>query len=237
MTQKTLMKYIQKLVNLFGYEINKRSKLEIGFTSNYLSRICKPKLVFDVGVGHGTFSLYEAYPDAHFVLIEPLSVFESSINKIMSKFDCEIHYKSVKEFQALSNIYVDSLAPTRSSHNVRTKLSTTGNPIVKRSIKTTTLDKIYENCLFKEGPIIIKIDTEGSELSALKGAKNLLKLTDYIIAEVNVAERFESGYKFEDFILFMLDNNFYLYSILNIVNNACELRPRYIDVLFKRNKN
>src|SRR4051812_47949555 len=42
----------------------------------------QPATVIDVGVGIGTFALYEAFPEATHVLVEPLSEFKDDIARI-----------------------------------------------------------------------------------------------------------------------------------------------------------
>jgi hypothetical protein len=81
---------------------------------------------------------------------------------------------------------------------------------------------------------VLKIDTEGHELKALQGARSLLQMTEFVIIEVSIAERFDEGYEFEDIILFMKENGFFLFSFLKFMHRMGELRPRFADVAFKR---
>ena len=227
-------RYVKSIFSQFGYEVHK--KRTIGFNPSYLSQICQPRTVIDVGVGHGTFPLYEAFPNAHFILIEPLKEYRDSINKIAKKYNCDIHYKAVGDKESQLEINIDTSNLQTSSFMDRTSLTKTKNPLRKITIEVTTLDIIYNQSPTIIEPILLKIDTEGYELSALKGAKSLLQLVNVVIAEVSVAKRFENSYEFEDIISFMNEKGFYVFSFLTLVHGEGELRQRFTDVVFKRRK-
>jgi len=215
-----------------GYEIRKKSI--VGFNPSFLSQICSPNTVIDVGVGYGTYPLYEAFPKARFVLVEPLRDYEAAITEIQKQYDCEVYYNAVADVPGKQEFTVDTQDLQKSSFADRTSLTKTGNQLEKRSIEVTTLDSIYSQTPSMKEPILIKIDTEGHELKALQGARSLLNATDIVIAEVSIAKRFEESYEFEDLILFMKENGFYLLTILTLSHPRGELRPRFADIVFKR---
>lgn len=221
---------------LFGYEIRKKHDMNLlgNYHAAYLAQICRPKTVIDVGVGYGTFPLYEAFPEARFILVEPLREYEDAIEKIAQKYRCEIFFKAVGDAPGTQEISVDPSHLEMSSFAERTPLTRKGNQLEKRVVEVTTLDSIFEEALPLQGPILLKIDTEGHELKALQGAPSLLRATDIVIAEVSIAKRFELSYEFEDFIMFMKTSGYYLLGFLDITHLDGELRPRYADIVFKR---
>ncbi|NKB66700.1 MAG: FkbM family methyltransferase [Candidatus Latescibacteria bacterium] len=227
-----IRKLAQGFLNGLGYEL--RRTQTAGFKASYLAKICQPKTVIDVGVAHGTYPLYEAYPEARFILVEPLIDYSESIATIANRYNCEIHYKAVGERVCELEINVDSGRLTRSSLMDRSALSTTGNTLEKRVIEVTTLDTIYAESSAMEGPIVLKIDTEGYELPALLGARSLLGAVDFVIAEVSIAQRFENGYQFEDFIAYMRENGFQVFSLLKVSHRRDEAQTRHADIVFKR---
>jgi hypothetical protein len=125
-----------------------------------------------------------------------------------------------------------SVNPELSSFSARTSLTQSGNTLEQREVEVTTLDDILQECQPVEGPLLLKIDTEGNELSVLEGARSTLKSTDCVIAEVSIAKRFEDSYECETLINFMSENGFYLYSILFISHVIGESRPRFVDMVF-----
>jgi FkbM family methyltransferase len=231
----TVKGFVRLLLNKLGYEIHRSSSPPIfgRFHPGYLVEICQPKTVIDVGVGYGTFPLYLAFPEARFVLVEPLRDFEAAIEGIGRKYNCDVFYKAVSDRSGVQEINVDALDPQKSSLADRTALTRTGNKLEKRRIETTTLDRIYEETLPLEEPILLKIDAEGHELKALQGATSLLGVTETVIAEVSISRRFEGSYTFEDLVLFMRESGFFLSAFLSISHRAGEPRPRHADVVFQ----
>lgn len=221
---------VKTILRKFGYEVS----LLRGFYPPYFAEICQAKTVIDVGVGYGTYPLYKAFPAANFVLVEPLKEYENSIEEISRKYNCKIFYKAVSDTEDRQEIIIDTKKLEMSSLTNRTAITATGNQLKKRLVEVTTLDRIFREIPNLEKPILLKIDTEGHELKALQGAKSLLQETDTVIAEVSVTKRFEEGYEFEDLILFMRENGFYLLTFLNIIHQRGEISPRFTDIVFKR---
>lgn len=207
-----------------------------GFSPSYLAELCQPATVIDVGVGYGTYPLYEAFPKAKFVLVEPLRDYEDAISNIARKYDCAVFYKAVSDAPGMLEISVETKNLQKSSFADRTPLTRTGHQVEKRVIEVTTLDDIYGECPSLQQPILLKIDTEGHELKALQGARTLLRVAEIVIVEVSIAKRFEESYEFEDIILFMRESGFYVLTFLSITHRQGELRPRFADVVFKRRK-
>ena len=105
------MKRLAKtILGKLGYDIHKRRSTDVfvGFHPSYLVQLCQPKTVIDVGVGYGTYSLYEAFPKAKFVLVEPLRDFETAIEKITKKYNCDIFYSAVSNTPGIQEISVDT---------------------------------------------------------------------------------------------------------------------------------
>ena len=227
-----IREFVQGALGKLGYEF--RRKPEIGFNAAYLSQICQPKTVIDVGVGHGTYALYKAFPDAHFVLVEPLKDYESSIDRIVNQYDCEVHYKAVGNRQCELEMNVDTGDLKKSSLRDRTAITKTGSTLEKRTVEVTKLDTIYSQCSSMKTPMLLKIDTEGNELSALEGARSLLQVVEVVITETSIVKRFEDSYEFEDIIFFMSENGFQVFSFLTMIHAKGEARQRFADVVFKR---
>ena len=59
-----------------------------------------------------------------------------------------------------------------------------------------------------QSPFGLKIDTEGFDYQVIQGARNFLRETQFVIAEVNVAKRYEGGYSFAEFIAIRDENGF-----------------------------
>ena len=98
----------------------------------------------------------------------------------------------------------------------------------------TTLDQILRDNPDLEAPFLLKIDTEGHELDVVEGAGELLQRTEVVIAEVSVAERFEVGYRFEEFVAAMSARGFRVFDFLRIPYVKGEPGTRFADVVFRK---
>ena len=77
----------------------------------------------------------------------------------------------------------------------------------------------------------LKIDTEGYELDVIKGSKNTLKNTKFVIAEVrHNHSSFEGVYKLHEFMKEMQNNGFVLTMILTA-------KPFIADLCFEPETN
>ena len=61
---------------------------------------------------------------------------------------------------------------------------------------------------------MLKIDTEGYEAHVVRGADRLLAETQLVIAEVNMAKRFEESYSFAEFVALMDSHGFAAVDVL-----------------------
>src|SRR5262249_19149889 len=51
----------------------------------------KPKTVFDIGVGFGTWGLYRLFPDAFYHLVEPTKESQPHMTRLAKRLNCQIH--------------------------------------------------------------------------------------------------------------------------------------------------
>lgn len=189
----------------------------------------KPRTIIDVGAAASTDVLYKAFPDSYFILIEPLKEYGPNLQAVLKKYKGEYHLIAVgnKIGKLEINIEPDNLE--RTSLHKRTPLTASNRDVIAREIDVTTLDNLFKEYQFKP-PFGLKIDTEGFELQVIQGASELLQKTEFVIAEVSVAERFENSYVFAEFIDIMDKNGFALYDILYMYRKSGRLM--YVDCLF-----
>ena len=191
-----------------------------------------PRTVIDVGVGPGTPGLYEAFPDAHLVLIEPLREFEPGLRRLLRNRKGDYLLTAVGAVDGSAVINADPKLPAQSSIKTRSPLVASTNITEVRKIPITTLDQLYEQFRWT-GPLALKIDTEGYEHLVVEGASRLLQDTQFVIAEVSVARRFEDSYSFADFITLMQRQGFVTHDVLDAPRTP-NGELGYLDMLFRR---
>ena len=193
-----------------------------------------PRTVVDVGVCDGTPMLYEAFPEAFQVLVEPLKENEPHLQSILQRYRGEYFLTAVGAREENVTIKVESSGQlNKSSIHSRTD-EFKSNPVEEREIPVTTLDALLERHNFAP-PFGLKVDTEGFEYQVIQGARNFLRATQFVIAEVNVAKIYEDSYSFADFIGLMDENGFALYDILHTGRKrSFPWELNFVDAMFTR---
>jgi FkbM family methyltransferase len=188
-----------------------------------LSQINNISTIVDVGVMEGTFNLYNSFPNAKLLLIDPLIESNENVKSKLGPRPYKFYNYGAGSKEANLKINVNG-NPRESSILSRTDPA---NILERREIIVKKLDDICNNEV--TGPAILKIDTEGYELEVLSGAPEIVKKCNYIICETSIVQRFEESYEFEDMIKFMDSNGFKVKAVLHALK-LC----RCLDILFER---
>lgn len=216
----------------FAFDKRGRRKPDNWDKQNLLKPGINPKTVVDIGVDNGTPYLYDAFESSFFVLIEPLKECEEDMKDILTKYKGKYFITACGDEDTKTTIYIDPIKQGRSSIDkptVREMPKTTE----AREIDVKKLDTILvENPDLFQAPYGLKIDTEGFELNVIKGAKEFLKQTQFVIAETNVMPRHENSYTFHEFVNAMNDEGFELVDILN--RGKGEIYLNWMDAYFIR---
>jgi FkbM family methyltransferase len=225
---------VNRLLGAVGLHLSRQ--IPSGWSSDHLRRFgLAPSTLIDVGVGTGTPALYEAFPDARLILVEPLAEFAPHLDRILAGRPGRAFQSAVGSSEGQRRIRVESGNRLKSSFLERTALTATGEVGEEREISVTTLDHLldaYESEF--SAPIGLKIDTEGFELEVIEGATRLLERTLFVIAEVSVAARFEGGYSFADLVCALDQRGFAAVDLLDVSRSRRGPGARYVDVLFVR---
>lgn len=136
------------------------------------------KTVIDIGASNGRWSrmVMKYLPNSHFFAIDPLVEREPQLKRLKqnnSNFDYFLCAAGENEKETISLTVGDDLDGS-------TVLGKNG---AMRNVPSYSIDSIVK-IKNLERPFIIKFDTHGFEVPILKGAKETLKKTDYIIMEV-----------------------------------------------------
>ncbi len=190
----------------------------------------RPATVVDVGVGPGTPYLYEAFPEAFHLLLEPLTEFEPRLRQILQRLRGDYELTAVGARRARRVMHVDPQRTVRSSLLDRTVATASDAGTVPREVPVTTLDAVLEVRAL-EPPFGLKIDTEGYELEVIRGATRFLRQTAFVVAEVSVARRFRGSYSFAEFVAAMDRHGFRMAHVVDMVGLR---RPEllYVDAVF-----
>ena len=182
-------------------------------------------------------NLIKYFPKSLFILIEPNKECEDKIH--ITYREKKINFKffnyCLDSSSRKVNFYVRGSKTSIFKSLAMQKKKIKYNRVEK--LKTYTFDEKFYNYILKNKnkKILMKIDTEGSELEIIKGAKKSLKHIDALIFEIDNLERFEGGCNNFNLSKYLCKFNFFASKtiISNIVKtNKNKKFINYQDILF-----
>lgn len=79
------------------------------------------------------------------------------------------------------------------------------------------------------------LDVQGAELHVLRGAKEILAQTHFLISEINIMKVYEGQCSFSDILHFVQDNGFEFSGFIEQFSTE-DGKAVYVDALFSRKK-
>ena len=167
-----------------------------------------PATVIDVGVAHGTPELYDAFPDARFLLIDPLEEYAAPIAEATARLR---HAEWVRAAAGPAPGTVEisvNRAPMLSSTLGSWKGHDDGGR--PRTVPVVRIDDLVaERSL--PAPFLLKADVEGGELRVLDGAQEVLRRTELVLLEVNLFPFLPGQPQLHDVVAYMKERGFVAY--------------------------
>ena len=181
--------------------------------ADFKARGFNPSLIFDVGAAGGTWTagVRPIFPDATYVTVEPRHTgFEPTVRAAIG---------AAEGVAALTDWDTGS-----------TLLSTPDAGNAKYQVPVTTLDRLAARFGM---PDLVKLDVEGFELEALKGATSLIGRTELFVLEVALY-RFSGRPMVHEALPFMAERGYFLYDISGFIRRPFDGAIGLIDLCFTR---
>jgi FkbM family methyltransferase len=159
--------------------------------------------VIDVGANRGQFALYSRrrFPDAEVYCLEPLAGARSTLTRLFAQ-DERVHViaAAAGSKAGTSSINV-SKADDSSSLLAPATLQSQRFPgtemVGVEEIGVRTLDDLFGRRELA-GPVLLKLDVQGFELEALRGATGLLERVDTVLCECSFVAFYKGQPLFDD---------------------------------------
>jgi FkbM family methyltransferase len=171
----------------------------------------RPATLIDVGVGDGTPELYSPWPDASLLLVEPVAEMEPFLQSILSARHGSYVIAAAGADSGRRSMHVALDSPLHSGFYRYDEPSANW---VDREVPVATLDDLVTESGLT-GPYLLKLDIQGGEIDALRGAARLLKETCCVVSEATVVP--SRGYDaplIGDLVAYMTESGFSMFDIV-----------------------
>jgi FkbM family methyltransferase len=230
-------KLIKKSLGLFGLEIQRQHIIPrtsmLGCLQQASKNGLQPKTIIDVGAARGTPALYEVFPTARHILIEPLQEFAPYLDQLVGNLE-QAEYIVAAAAKTSGNTVIN-VHPDLVGSSLYLEEENSDVNGIERIVPAITLDEFCQNTK-TQGPYLIKIDTQGAELDVLMGAKTVLPETAFVILEVSFFEFFRGGPQIYDCIVFMKEHGFVAYDIFGFQYRPSDGAMSQVDIAFVEEK-
>lgn len=207
------------------------------FLEDILSRGLNCKYILDVGANLSEWSRMAkaVFPEAIFYLIEPLAEMELNLKQFCEDFSGSKYFLNgagaVEEKHFLTT-WGDELAGANCLVQENDYMKSINK---QREIQMITIDSLIDKKEM-EIPELVKLDTQGFELEALKGASRLFGNTEVFILETSLFEFTKGTPILSEVVLFMAERGYEIYDFPGFLRRPYDGAIGQIDVCFvKRN--
>ena len=185
----------------------------------------QPAIVFDIGVGFGTYSLYQLFPDAFYHLIEPTPESRPHLERIARSLSCEIHALALGDRDGEARLEV------RTDIQGSTLLEEVGEREVLR-FETVPINRFDTLFPMVDRPSLAKIDVQGAEMMVLRGMTGRLAEIDALIVETSTIATVKGGAEVAEVVGFMRDHGFVMADVLGLKRRPLDSVTAQLDLLF-----
>lgn len=172
--------------------------------------------IVDVGCADGSTCTWFArsFPGHRIIGFEPFKEsFEKALQNTSRFKNVEIHNVAMDETEGESTLHITADPLATSLLVSANPQGETGRKIMEikhETLKTSTLDKIISG---DTQILLLKLDTQGTELRILRGGVNTLSRTSLVLVELNNHELYTGGAQYYEVDEFLRKNNFRLIDI------------------------
>jgi FkbM family methyltransferase len=227
---------IKKLISLTPYRIHRaRDANRFQAIPECLAAISQrgfqPKVVIDGGANIGEFArlsrrTFGPQPQIH--MFEPQPACRTFLKKLADQPGFHLHMAALG---AVSGEHLELSVDAANNVTTGAHITPSGTGSSTVSVPVISLDAIFAETLERKDRALLKLDLQGWELEALKGAVKVLPQIEIVMLE---ASFFAQAYEptISALVRFMDEAGFSLYDIASLAPRTRDNRPRQADLVF-----
>jgi FkbM family methyltransferase len=195
--------------------------------------------ILDIGANTGQFAqaMRSVQPDAAIHSFEPIPAVAA---KLRANFAADqnlyVHEIAISDRQGAHSFQVNEFSPSSSLlpvTNTHKQIFGFAQNTTKIKVRLATLDRWAEEYNL-ELPMLIKLDVQGNELSALRGARKTLEQANYLLIEVNFFQFYEGQPSFADIYALVQPYGFEFIDFFVGAEHPTQRRSLFGDALFSK---
>jgi FkbM family methyltransferase len=185
------------------------------------------KTVVDIGVAHGTPAIYDAFPGAKYIFVEPLREFIPTLEALKRNLDATYHIAAAGARDGEIEINVHDDLSGSSVFGQAEGAVLDGSP---RHVPALRLESILPSLI--ERPALLKVDTQGAELDVIEGLGTRLREFDVIIMETSLLPLRKKAPELADVVGYMRNRGWVVYDILEGHVRSLDNALAQVDLVF-----
>lgn len=227
---KWYRKLVKRWITRCGYQftsVNRRLHL-FDACRHLKQRGIHPRTVIDVGVAWGTQELYDAFPEARLLLVEPNPQWKSSIDRTLKQRLGDAAMVALGDTEGSITLHVWR-GSEGSSSVLRSKVGRNAH-VIPIEVPLRRLDQIVESVKC-EPPFLVKIDVQGAEAGVLRGMTGILARTEAIIVETSLLAG-QGAPAFRDMVHLFEECGWSLYDVVGFNYRPRDQALAQVDAVF-----
>ena len=200
---------------------------------NIIKNVEKCNSLIDVGSNKGQFSILfrSFFKYSQIYSFEPQGSQLMIQKKILGKKNIKYYKFGISSKVCKKKFYITKRKDSSSVHFPKKLYNKSYEIIQTKIVNMISLDSFFKKKKLKK-PIVLKIDIQGHEFEALKGARKFLNSVEYLIIEISLQQIYENQISSQK-----IENLLSKYSFFKILETNISYYKNKIlqkDVLFKK---
>ncbi len=202
--------------------------------SNLAHRGYQPSCVIDSGAHMGEFSrlVRRIWPGTFLHMIEPQLSCRPALDEIACAGGSVVHATAIGDSVGVLHLAANPDNPSTGAHvlsGLQENSAASAAAVIE--VPVTTLDALFSDPRHIGNPCLLKLDLQGYELHALRGARNVLNAVDVVLTEVSFfAQAYEPS--IAALVSFLDAHGFDLHDIAALTGRRRDNRAHQGDFLF-----